>query len=179
MDRSSSMPSQFAYHQSEHRQSTYDGIPSPGDLHVYEGSLAVGFAGGAVPYHIACVFPGDSFADQCHSLALHACRIACYTADVLRGRLDPDRLRKVVTDECLDRMRLMARLLDHHMLKDKRMLDSFTRMPVVPVWLNGMLVNPTSLEMDSALTIGGVIYLSNVKLNRFGGIWKCTFADMG
>lgn len=169
------------YHHNQHRAS-YGGTSDRESVAIpcsYDGTLDMGFAGKPVPYHISCVVPKHGYDEQCHALALQSCRVACHMADMIRGRLDPGYLRAAVTSECLSRLLMMTCLLDRYTKQNPATCPEPCTLPVIPLWLDGMFVSPTRLEMGSQLTIGRSSYLANLRFDLIGSLWKCTFADMG
>ena len=68
-----------------------------------------------VPYHITSCGAGSINAAQGHSLAVSSARIACMSADIMRGQLHAGKLRRAVTGPCLKKLETMAYLLDNHM----------------------------------------------------------------
>ena len=88
----------------------YDPLPG------YDGFIVVELSDRPVRYHIQPTFVGGLNAQECHAMALAACRIACTSTDAVRGKLSVDRLQRAMTQPCLERLRTMQYLLDAHMI---------------------------------------------------------------
>ena len=144
-----------------------------------DGRIYADFLSKSVPYHIAVVNEYDVPDMLCHELARFSCGMALRTADVIRGRLKTDNMRRTATVPCLKKLNLMASLVDSHMMNDLDEKRRFFVMPAVPRWVNGMIVGPQNMEASVQLTIGREWFLVNLHLTEMGSIWKCTFADMG
>lgn len=149
------------------------------DPNSHDGYIFAEFSAKPVPYHVSSVCGGDVPDAQCHQLAMSSCRIACITADVIRGRRPVDQLRRAASATCMRKLKMMAYLIDTHMMSHPDLKTRFCFMPVVPLWLNCVFTSPDDLESAAQLSIGGENYLVNLKLNRHGSVWRCIFADMG
>lgn len=144
-----------------------------------DGYLDVELSNAPVRYHIAYCFGAEPDPAECGALARSACVVACMAADIMRGRMPPPALSRTMTGECLDRLVTMARIVEGHELTRGETRRGPYHLPAMPRWLEGMLVNPATLDMTIGLTIGRERYLANVVLKRSGGRWVCTLADIG
>lgn len=132
-----------------------------------------------VPYHITSCGAGSINAAQGHSLAVSSARIACMSADIMRGQLHAGKLRRAVTGPCLKKLETMAYLLDNHMQSNPELKAKLRYLPVVPRMMSGMFINPTTFEISTHLTIGVQNYWSNIVLRQMGCRWLCTMTDIG
>ena len=132
-----------------------------------------------VPYHITSCGAGSINAAQGHSLAVSSARIACMSADIMRGQLHAGKLRRAVTGPCLKKLETMAYLLNNHMQLNPELKAKLRYLPVVPRMMSGMFINPTTFEISTHLTIGVQNYWSNIVLRQMGCRWLCTMTDIG
>lgn len=152
--------------------------PLPSD----DGFISVEMAQRPVPYHIARCFPkgaGDERIPQGQALALSTCRMACMTADFVRGRLPGSMLQRAFAAACLKRLQTMAYLIDNHMATHPELRARLCLLPVIPHWIDGMLISPSAFEVTVHMTIGPEHYWVNLKLRLIGCRWMCTVADIG
>lgn len=129
--------------------------------------------------HITSCGAGSINAAQGHSLAVSSARIACMSADIMRGQLHAGKLRRAVTGPCLKKLETMAYLLDNHMQSNPELKAKLRYLPVVPRMMSGMFINPTTFEISTHLTIGVQNYWSNIVLRQMGCRWLCTMTDIG
>lgn len=146
-----------------------------------DGYIMVELAQRPVPYHIARCFreTGDDHIPQCQALALSTCRMACMMADFIRGRLPVSMLQRAFAASCLKKLQTMAYLIDNHLASHPEMKAGFCVLPVIPHWIDGMLISPTVFEVTVHMTIGPKHYWANLKLRMVGCRWMCTVADIG
>ena len=144
-----------------------------------DGFIVIELSERPVKYHISQTFLSGLTDAECHKLALSSCRMACYTADVLRGKISFEQLRRAMTVPCMDRLQTLTFLLETHMMTHPEIKAKFCYLPAVPHWITGMLVSDKVLEMAVQLTIGKEAYLVNLKLEYIGSRWMCTLADLG
>lgn len=145
----------------------------------HDGFIVVELSDRPVRYHIQPTFFGGLDAQECHTMAMAACRIACKAADVIRGKLSVDRLKRAMTKPCLDRLQTMQYLLDVHMISHPELKAKFCYLPTVPTLIDGMIISAETLEMAVLMTIGQENLRVNLKLRRIGSRWMCNFADLG
>jgi hypothetical protein len=132
-----------------------------------------------VAYHMSWV-AGEAFADaDCNALAMRSCRIACLTADIIRGRPVAPKLQGSVSEGCLKRLEVVSHLLDNHMQTHQELRAQLCYRPVTPLLLNGVFVAQDKLDMTVCLGIGAVRYWVNLILRTAGSRWLCIYADMG
>ena len=94
----------------------FHGTYQYGPLPSYDGFIVVELSDRPVRYHIQPTFIGGLNAKECHSMAMAACRIACTSADAIRGKLSVAHLNRAMTKPCLDRLQTMQYLLGIHMV---------------------------------------------------------------
>ena len=98
----------------------FHGTYQYGPLPSYDGFIVVELSDRPVRYHIQPTFIGGLNAKECHSMAMAACRIACTSADAIRGKLSVAHLNRAMTKPCLDRLQTMQYLLGTHMVTHPR-----------------------------------------------------------
>ena len=74
----------------------FHGTYQYGPLPSYDGFIVVELSDRPVRYHIQPTFIGGLNAKECHSMAMAACRIACTSADAIRGKLSVAHLNRGV-----------------------------------------------------------------------------------
>jgi hypothetical protein len=151
----------------------YEPLPS------YDGFIVVELSERPVRYHIQPIFDGGPDARECHTMAMATCRIACKSADAIRGKLSVDRLSRAMTKPCLDRLRSMQYLLDSHMVTHPELKAKFCYLPTVPTLIDGMIISKETLEMTVLMSIGQDNLRANFKFRYIGSRWMCMFADLG
>ncbi|WP_223852045.1 hypothetical protein [Bifidobacterium myosotis] len=151
----------------------YDPLPG------YDGFIVVELSDRPVRYHIQPTFVGGLNAQECHAMALAACRIACTSTDAVRGKLSVDRLQRAMTQPCLERLRTMQYLLDAHMITHPETKARFCYLPTVPTLVDGMIISQETLEMAVFMTIGQEDIRVNLRFKYIGSRWMCQFADLG
>ncbi|WP_236029450.1 MULTISPECIES: hypothetical protein [Bifidobacterium] len=151
----------------------YDPLPG------FNGFIVVELSDRPVRYHIQPTFIGGMNADECHTMALAACRIACTSADAVRGKLSVDRLHRAMTQPCLERLRTMQYLLDTHMLTHPSDKAKFCYLPTVPTLIDGVIVSQETLEMAVFMTIGQEDVRVTLRFRFIGSRWMCQYADLG
>lgn len=154
-------------------QATHRGLPA------YDGSIRVELSNNPIPYHIARCFPGKMDEDECSRFAMHSCRIACMSLDVVRGRTPPQVLQRAVTPPCLKRLETMSYLLENHMRTHQDLKKRLCYLPAIPSLVYGTLVSPETTEIVVSLNIGEICYWVNLVLKQVGSRWVCTLADLG
>ncbi|WP_240542367.1 hypothetical protein [Bifidobacterium felsineum] len=145
----------------------------------FDGFITVELSDRPVRYHIQPLFPSGLNAQECHSMAMAACRIACNCADAIRGKLSVDRLQRALTAPCLERLQTMQYLLDIHMVTHPDIKAKFCYLPTVPNLIDGMITNDKTMEMTVLMTIGRENLRVNLKMRYIGSRWMCVFADLG
>ncbi|KAB7791019.1 hypothetical protein [Bifidobacterium leontopitheci] len=153
---------------------------TPGSPPSLDGFLRMESSDTPVPYHVSsCCGPDSIDAVQVHALVMSAARIACMSADIMRGQLPAGMLKRAATASCLKKLETMAHLLEHHMRTHPEIRVRLKYFPVIPHMLSGMFVSPTKLEISAHLTIGKDHYWSNLILKQVGCRWLCTMSDIG
>ena len=150
-----------------------------GPLPGYDGFIVVELSDRPVKYHIQPTFVSSMSAQECHTMAMAACRIACNCADAIRGKLSVDHLRRALTNPCLERLRTMQYLLDSHMVTHPEIKTKFCYLPTVPTLIDGVITGADTMEMVVFMTIGQEDLRVNLKFRYIGSRWMCVFADLG
>lgn len=145
----------------------------------YDGFITVELSERPVRYHIQTLFACGMSGQECHTMALAACRIACNCADAIRGKLSVARLQRALTAPCLERLQTMQYLLDIHMATHPEIKAKFCYLPTVPNLINGMIISDTIMELAVLMTIGQENLRVNLKFKYIGSRWMCVFADLG
>ncbi|NMM94313.1 hypothetical protein [Bifidobacterium oedipodis] len=145
----------------------------------YDGFIIIELSERPVRYHIQPLFVGAATPQECHTMAMAACRIACLAADAIRGRYNVERFARSMTRPCMERLQVMQELLDTHMLSHPDMKARFCYLPTVPTFIEGMLISNDTIEMTVLMTIGSEPLRVNLKFRYVGSRWMCSFADLG
>lgn len=157
----------------------FHGTYQYGPLPSYDGFIVVELSDRPVRYHIQPTFIGGLNAKECHSMAMAACRIACTSADAIRGKLSVAHLNRAMTKPCLERLQTMQYLLGTHMVAHPELKAKFCYLPTVPTLIDGMITGKDTLEMAVFMTIGQENLRVNLKLKFIGSRWMCIYADLG
>ncbi|KFI92519.1 hypothetical protein BISA_0922 [Bifidobacterium saguini DSM 23967] len=145
----------------------------------FDGFITVELSDRPIRYHMQPLFPCNMDAQECHTMAMAACRIACNCADAIRGKLSVDRLQRALTAPCLERLQTMHQLLDLHMLTHPDIKAKFCYLPTVPNLIDGMITSDRTMELAVFMTIGKENLRVNMKFRFIGSRWMCVFADLG
>ncbi len=145
----------------------------------YNGELEAEMSGVKVPFHVVRVDNQVWDAEQAYYLALLAARIACDVIDVFRGRQRPARVERVLTVECMKRLRAASELMIGHMREDARLYAKIGMLPISVSCVDGWLVNPSKFECSVLLRIGETRINCNTSFIFKGSVWKCAVADFG
>ncbi|MCH4208583.1 hypothetical protein [Bifidobacterium sp.] len=144
-----------------------------------DGFIRLELSNAPVAYHLIWA-AGEALKDSdCNALAMRSCRIACLTADVIRGRPVAHKLRNALSEGCLKRLEVVSHLLDNHLRMHQELRAQMHRFPVIPLLLEGMFVARDKLEMTVCLCIGPATYWANLVLRTAGNRWLCVYADIG
>lgn len=145
----------------------------------FDGSIVVELSDRPVQYHFSLTYVGGLGAQQCHTLAMAACRMACRTADVVRGKIGVEQLRRAMTTPCIQRLQTMQHLLEMHMLAHPETKARLCYLPAIPHMVNGVLTSSEVLELCVIMTIGNDTYMVDLKFRYIGSRWMCQFVDIG
>ncbi len=145
----------------------------------YNGELEAEMSGVKVPFHVVRVDNQVWDAEQAYYLALLAARIACDVIDVFRGRQRPARVERVLTVECMKRLKTASELMIGHMREDARLYAKIGMLPISVSCVDGWLVNPAKFECSVLLRIGETRINCNTSFIFKGSVWKCAVADFG
>lgn len=145
----------------------------------YDGYVHAELSNQPISYHISRCYPGVLSEVECQRFALASCRIACMSMDVIRGRIPPRKLQRVLNASCLRRLETMAYLLENHLRTHRELKARLAYLPAMPTLVYGTLVSPDTTETVVNLMIGKDSYWVNLVLKRTGSRWVCTTADLG
>jgi hypothetical protein len=145
----------------------------------YDGTIGMELSNRPVPYHISRCFPADLTNEQCQRMAMSACRVACMCVDVMRGRMPPKNLGRIMLPECMKRLETMAYLLKNHMRTHRELKERLCYLPAMPTLVNGVLVSSEITEMVVSVIIGREQYWVSLVFRCQRGRWVCTTADLG
>ncbi|MFT8358823.1 hypothetical protein [Bifidobacterium aquikefiri] len=132
-----------------------------------------------IPIRIARCIPSTISNEECHHLAVVACRNACIAMDVVRKRLDSKMLERYLKPELIERLLTFSKLLHQSRPKKGFVKDELRHMPVVPQQIHGLLVGPETYEISVCFSIGESHYWANVVLQIEHGRWRCSLLDIG
>lgn len=159
--------------------SYYSGARESERLPVYNGFIVLELSSRPVKYHFASTFIDCMDAQESHQMAMASCRIACRTADVVRGRYNLQHLSRAMTKPCMNRLGVMRGLFESHMLANPDIKVRLGYLPVVPTLIDGVIVSKEIVEMAVFVSIGRDRFCVNLKFKFIGSRWMCIFADFG
>lgn len=116
-----------------------------------------------VKYHVTHTFTREFNASECHSMALASCRIACRSAEVVRGRINAEQLRRAMTRPCIEKLQMMQHLVTTQMHADPLLKARLSYLPVIPAVVNVMLIAQDTMEVAVVMTIGRDVFLMNLQ----------------
>ncbi|MBB2954780.1 hypothetical protein FHX77_000160 [Bifidobacterium commune] len=145
----------------------------------YDGYVHAELSNQPISYHISRCYPGTLSEAECQRFALASCRIACMSMDVIRGRIPPRKLQRVLNASCLRRLETMAYLLENHLRTHQELKARLSYLPAMPTLVYGTLVSLDTTEIVVNLMVGKDSYWVNLVLKRVGSRWICTTADLG
>lgn len=97
-----------------------------------------------------------------------ACRIACTSADAIRGKLSVTHLNRAMIEPYLDRLQAIQYLLGIHMVTRPELKAKFCYLLTVPTLIGGMIIGKDTLEVAVFITIGQENLRVNLKLKYIG-----------
>ncbi|NEG69061.1 hypothetical protein [Bifidobacterium choloepi] len=137
-------------------------------------------ATGDISYHFQSCYSLSLSPDLCRQMARHGCQYIVMMMDVLRLRMDPKVLEAASTRECVDRLRLLLRLVAKAPdCSLALMMRSRIFPPVEPRLVDGMVLNENKVEMTSLVRVAGAEFWINLAFSRQGTQWICVVADIG
>ncbi len=142
----------------------------------FDGEIHVELSRIPVHYHI-CSW--DAIETDCHMLAMSVCRIACATADAVRGRPVPAPIRRYLSEPCLRKLANVSALLDYHLQSHPDLKISLKRPPAIPMLINGTFTSAKKLDAVVMLALGKTHYWVTLVFEQTGSRWVCNHADMG
>ena len=132
------------------------------------------------------VRPGDAAGNEGLSkdlkrILVNLCALASRVFDVLRGRLPMKCLDRVLNRVCMERLSLLARLLQDRHLGMVRTADhiGMTYLPLIPTLVEIYRVDPDRYETTIGFLVGERTVLANLIVARSGSRWVCVRFDMG
>ena len=148
-------------------------------LSSYDGFLESELSHRRIPYHIIRIDNTPWDVGQAHYLALLGARLSCDVIDIFRGRRKPAHVERILTEDCMRRLKTASGLLINHMKEDIRLHARFGLLPINVFMVSGWLVSPTKFECTALLNIGELRLSCNTTFVLKGSVWKCTVADFG
>lgn len=145
----------------------------------FDGVILVELADEPVKYHFAHTVVDGPDAMQCHSLMMASCRLACKSAEAVRGRSNLNQFNRAMTTTCIDRLRTMQYLMEHIFIAQPRLKAQLCYLPIVPNAVHALLVAKDSVETVVMMTVGERKVIANMTFRFMGSRWMCTFADIG
>lgn len=135
-----------------------------------------------IKFHIARCVPEDISRAECGKIAINACNIACLSIDVLRGRLSPKLLTRLMSPEIIEKMLITEAFAQKY--SDPGHFDAIdsaeTRhMPVIARFVYVMATSPVTCEATILLGIGPNLCWCNLVISKQRGKWICTMCDVG
>ena len=154
-------------------------LPVVHSLPCYDGAIQMQSSKQQVPYHFSAAYRGRLARPQCDAMALLSCSLACMSADVVRGRVTSAQLKRRLTSPCLHRLETMSQLISLHLDAHEELRSELCTLPVVPRWVNGMVLTQNKCEITIHVTIGHFCYFPAIILIQTRGRWVCSHADFG
>ena len=114
-------------------------------------------------------------------ILVNLCALASRVFDVLRGRLPMKSLDRVLNRVCMERLALLARLLNDRHLGMVRTADhaGMTYLPLIPKLVEIYRVDRDRYETTIGFLVGERTVLANMIVARSGSRWVCVRFDMG
>lgn len=84
-------------------------------LSSYDGFLESELSHRRIPYHIIRIDNTPWDVGQAHYLALLGARLSCDVIDIFRGRRKPAHVERILTEDCMRRLKTASGLLINHM----------------------------------------------------------------
>lgn len=153
--------------------------PEDNQPSVYKGYVTVSYAAAPVAYRIVDVAHTGIEGRQCHTLAVSSFRMSILMADIVRGKMSTEILRKAASATVIERLQRLAYIVGEQMRRDQAYRAKLRIPPVMLHWQSGTLINEGCLETCVQFSLGREIYWTNLRFERVGCRWVCTFADIG
>lgn len=156
-----------------------NGFNEEANRHRWDGTVKVELSYAPVRYHCVSCFPCKMSQGRCEQIALHSCRLACMSLDVVRGRMPLKNLERRMTWPCINKLDTMSKLLEIQMTMDSELRNRLDRYPTVPKLIDMVFKSGTTLEAAVCVQLGWSTYWVNLVLRYQGSRWICDFADLG
>ncbi|KAA8822540.1 Rv3235 family protein [Bifidobacterium vespertilionis] len=112
-------------------------------------------------------------------LGVAAAQLACKAMEIIRGRLQTDRLVRAVAQKAINKLSTMSVLYHSHLQRHPELRQRALTLPVRARGINAVVRSADHFEACVHLTVGRTNYLSTVVFNHRGGRWMCTALDLG
>lgn len=145
----------------------------------YDGFLESELSHKRIPYHVIRIDNKPWDVGQAYYLALLGARLSCDVIDIFRGRKKPAHVERILTYDCMRKLKTASGLLVNHMKEDVRLYAKFGLLPINVFTVSGWLISPTKFECTVLLNIGELRMSCNTTFVFKGSVWKCTVADFG
>lgn len=145
----------------------------------YDGFLETQLSGMRVPFHVIRSDSTPWDAKQAYSLALLGARMSCDAIDIFRGRQKPAHVERILTEDCMRRLKIAASIIGHCMKEDANLYAKIGLLPINVSAINGWLTSTTKFECAALLNIGETRLRCNTAFRLKGSTWKCVLADFG
>lgn len=149
------------------------------NLPAYDGFLSSELLQSRTPFHIVRIGSKPWDAGQAHYLALLGARVTCDAIDIFRGRQKPAHVERMLSDDCMRKLKTASGLLVSHMREDARLYARIGLLPINVLMVNGWLISPTKFECTVLVSIGDLCMSCNTAFVLKGSAWKCILADFG
>lgn len=143
------------------------------------GFLETQLSGMRVPFHVIRSDSTPWDAKQAYSLALLGARMSCDAIDIFRGRQKPAHVERILTEDCMRRLKIAASIIGHYMKEDANLYAKIGLLPINVSAINGWLTSTTKFECAALLNIGETRLRCNTAFRLKGSTWKCVLADFG
>ena len=96
----------------------------------YDGFLETQLSGMRVPFHVIRSDSTPWDAKQAYSLALLGARMSCDAIDIFRGRQKPAHVERILTEDCMRRLKIAASIIGHYMKEDANLYAKIGLLPI-------------------------------------------------
>lgn len=103
----------------------------------YDGFLETQLSGMRVPFHVIRSDSTPWDAKQAYSLALLGARMSCDAIDIFRGRQKPAHVERILTEDCMRRLKIAASIIGHYMKEDANLYAKIGLLPINVSAING------------------------------------------
>lgn len=145
----------------------------------YDGFLNSELSQRRIPFHIVRIGSAPWDVEQAYYLALLGARVTCDAIDIFRGRQKPAHVERMLSDDCIRKLKTASGLLVGHMREDARLYARIGLLPINVLVVNGWLISSTKFECTVLVSIGDLHMSCNTAFVLKGSAWKCILADFG